>query len=129
MTRVTDHDPTSGARRRVTRRDFFSRIGDGIHGAALASILGADLFAPDPARAGETRRVFDLSPRPTHFEPKAKAVIHLFMNGGPSQVDLFDPKPALEKYAGEIPLRDMASDITSPYIDRISATSSTCLVK
>ena len=99
----------------MTRRDFFSRIGDGIHGAALASLLGSDLLAPNSAMADETRQVFDLAPRQPHFEPKAKSVIHLFMNGGPSQVDLFDPKPALEKYAGEIPLRDMATDITSPH--------------
>jgi hypothetical protein len=47
------------------------------------------------------RRVYDLRPRPPHFSPKAKAVIHLYMNGGPSQVDLFDYKPALEKHSGE----------------------------
>lgn len=39
----------------------------------------------------------------THFEPRAKRVIHLFMNGGPFQADLFDPKPALHKYAGQKP--------------------------
>ena len=116
MPRATAHEPSSASRHRLTRRDFFSRIGDGIHGAALASLLGSDLLAPNSAMASDdARRVFDLAPRQPHFEPKAKAVIHLFMNGGPSQVDLFDPKPALEKYAGEIPLRDMATDITSPH--------------
>ena len=43
--------------------------------------------------------------------PRAKAVIQLFMNGGPSQVDLLDPKPALLKYAGQPPSRDLASEI------------------
>ncbi len=114
MRQATYHNLTSMTWRRLTRRDFFSRIGDGIHGAALASILGSDLLASNPTMAAETRRGFDLEPRQPHFEPKANAVIHLFMNGGPSQVDLFDPKPALEKYAGQIPLRDMAADITSP---------------
>jgi len=42
-----------------------------------------------------------LAPKPPHFPAKAKHVIHLFMNGGPSQVDTFDPKPALEKYVGK----------------------------
>ena len=42
-----------------------------------------------------------LAARPPHFPAKAKHVIHLFMNGGPSQVDTFDPKPALDKYAGK----------------------------
>jgi hypothetical protein len=47
-----------------------------------------------------------LAPRQPHFAPKAKRVIHLFMNGGPSQVDTFDPKPALQKFAGkELPFK------------------------
>jgi hypothetical protein len=49
-----------------------------------------------------------LRPRPPHFEPKARAVIHLFMNGGPSQMDLFDPKPMLDRFHGR------------PYFDRIA---------
>ena len=53
----------------------------------------------------------DLKERPSQFEPRAKSVIQLFMNGGPSQVDLFDPKPALEKYAGQPPRRDLASEM------------------
>lgn len=111
-------DPRSPKRNRLpSRRDFFSRLGDGLHGAALASLLGADLFRSNPAMAAAAhgREVYDLSPQPTHFEPKAKAVIHLFMNGGPSQVDLLDPKPALEKYAGRVPVREMTTDITSPH--------------
>ena len=47
------------------------------------------------------RRFYDLKPRKPHFEPKAKAVIQLFMNGGPSQMDLFDPKPMLDKHHGQ----------------------------
>ena len=97
---------------RPSRRDFFSRVGDGLHGAALASLLGRDLIAPSVA-AGATggRRVYDLRVREPHFEPKAKSVIQFFMNGGPSQVDLFDPKPALAKYEGQPPGRDLANDI------------------
>ena len=87
---------------RTTRRGFFNRLVDGVHGAALASLLQAE-------RAGAAN--YDLAPKRPHFEPKAKAVIHLFMNGGPSQVDLFDPKPALEKYAGKPPGRDILSQI------------------
>jgi len=89
----------------LTRRDFFCRIGDGLHGAALAWLLSRDLYAEG------SYRIHDLKPRPPHFTPKAKAVIHLFMNGGPSQVDLFDPKPMLVKYAGSPPTRDLASEI------------------
>ncbi len=88
---------------RATRRGFFNRLIDGVHGAALASLLTADR-----ARAAGQ---YDLTPKKPHFEPKAKAVIHLFMNGGPSQVDLFDPKPALKKFAGTAPSRDIVNQI------------------
>ncbi len=87
-----------------TRRDFFRNVADGLHGAALYSLLGQDLHA-----AGS----FDLKPKPTHFAPKAKAVIQLFMNGGPSQVDLFDPKPMLTKLAGTAPSRELSFAISN----------------
>ena len=93
-----------------TRRDFFSSMVDGLHGTALASLLGADLFS---AKAYADSRVFDLNPKQPHFKPKAKAVIHLFMNGGPSQVDLFDPKPMLTKLAGTKPSRELSFAISN----------------
>ena len=85
----------------TTRRDFFSSVANGLYGAALAYLLGNELFSANPALAATPRRVYDLKPQRPHFEPKATSVIQLFMNGGPSQVDLFDPKPALTKYAGQ----------------------------
>jgi hypothetical protein len=84
----------------LTRRGFFQSVSGGFYGAALTYLLGRDLRA-----AGEGA---DLRPRPPHFEPKARAVIHLFMNGGPSQMDLFDPKPTLDRFHGR------------PYFDRIA---------
>ncbi len=83
----------------TTRRDFFSRMSDGLMGTALASLLGA------------STRPYDLTPKKPHQDPRAKAVIQLFMNGGPSQVDLFDHKPALTKYAGQAPSRDLAAEV------------------
>jgi hypothetical protein len=94
-----------------TRREFFSRVSDGLCGAALASLLGADLFSSNPALAATGPRVYDLKPKPPHFPSRAKSVIQLFMNGGPSQVDLFDPKPTLEKFAGQPPSRDLVSEV------------------
>jgi len=94
-----------------TRRTFFSRVGDGLYGAALAYLLGDELFSTNPALAASPESVHDLRPREPHLQPKATSVIQFFMNGGPSQVDLFDPKPALEKYAGKPPGRDLANDI------------------
>ncbi len=99
----------------LDRRDFLSRIGSGLHGAALASLLGADLYNINPAMAATAEpATHDLTPKAPHFEPRAKAVIQLFMNGGPSQVDLFDPKQDLEKYAGTTPSRDLTAVIVSP---------------
>ena len=101
-----------GAKPACSRRDFFSRMTDGFYGTALAYLLGGDLFSANPALAATAnRKIYDLNPHAPHFEPKAKAVIHLFMNGGPSQLDLFDPKPLLKKYEGQPPSREIANDI------------------
>ena len=94
-----------------SRRTFFSRVGDGLQGTALATLLGNDLFSANPVLGKNSRPIYDLRKRQPHFEPRAKSVIQLFMNGGPSQVDLLDPKPALEKFAGQLPSRDLASEI------------------
>jgi hypothetical protein len=83
---------------------------------ALAYLLGRDLFSSNPVLASnlEEPKSYDLKPKPPHFRPKAKAVIQLFMNGGPSQVDLFDPKPLLSKYSGKVPSRDLTTDVVTP---------------
>jgi hypothetical protein len=95
---------------KLSRRGFFSRVSDGIYGTALATVLSGDIYGSLTPLMATTvdadlpdghRRIYDLKPRSPHFPPKAKAVIHLFMNGGPSQVDLFDQKPALQKHDGE----------------------------
>ena len=98
----------------MTRRSFFERAVDGLQGAALVSVLGRDLYGAAVESAEGPRTVYDLKPRAPHFEPKAKSVIHLFMNGGPSQMDLFDPKPMLEKHHGEPYFDKIASDVASP---------------
>lgn len=108
--------PSAG---RLTRRGLFRRAADGLYGAALASLLGSDRFrqfasAAEHAAVPAARRIHDLSPRPAHFAPRADAVIHLFMNGGPSQVDLFDPKPMLDKHHGEPYFEQIAADVSSP---------------
>lgn len=76
-----------------SRRDFLCNAGSGLGSLALASLLAGD------ARAAEVAD--PLRPKPPHFKPTAKSVIWLFMEGGPSHLDLFDPKPALEKLAGQ----------------------------
>jgi hypothetical protein len=74
-----------------TRRQFFKDCAVGLGTAALASMLAREGLA-----AGEpTIRTDAFAPRPPHFPAKAKSVIYLFMNGAPSQLDLFEPKPKL----------------------------------
>src|SRR5215467_7855187 len=81
-----------------TRRHFFSRMATGIGIAALGSLLAEDGFA-----ASEATATGGLAGLP-HFAPKAKRVVFLHQSGGPSQMDLFDYKPTLEKLAGaELP--------------------------
>jgi hypothetical protein len=93
----------------LSRRELLCRLGGGFGGLALTSVLveggllsslfaGNALASSPPTGAGHS-----LDPKPPHFPPRAKRVIFLFMNGGPSHVDTFDPKPALAKYAGQMP--------------------------
>ena len=80
------------------RRDFLRQSGCGFGLMALADLLGADSLLAAPAKQGSLN---PLAPRPTHFPSKAKSVIWLFMEGGPSAVDVFDPKPELTRRAGQ----------------------------
>ena len=78
----------------LTRRELLARCGMGLGGLALGPLLGGTSSA---AALG----VNPLAARSPHFAAKAKHVIHLFMNGGPSHVDTFDPKPLLAQFAGK----------------------------
>lgn len=73
-----------------SRRDFLSQAGSGFGAVALAGLLDRELSASSP-----------LKPR-RHHAPRAKSVVWLFMNGGPSGIDLFDPKPALDRWDGKM---------------------------
>ena len=80
----------------ISRRDLLRRSALGMGALGLASILGEDgALAADAAPGGF------LSSKAPHFPGKAKRVVHFFLNGGPSQVDTFDPKPALARYEGK----------------------------
>ena len=92
----------------MNRRGFFHEVSGGIFGAALTYLLGQDLLR---GAAPPAERPTDLKPRMPHFAPKARSVIHLFMNGGPSQMDLFDPKPALDRHHGEAYFDRIAGEV------------------
>ncbi len=83
-----------------SRRDFFARTSDGLLGVALAYLLSSD-YLGTAAGAEEPSAPYDLKPKPVHHPAKARSVIQLFMNGGPSQMDLFDPKPTLNRMDGK----------------------------
>ena len=72
-----------------TRRELLRRSGTGLGALALSTMLAEE------ESDGAVRDA--LEPRSPHFSAPARQVVHLFMNGGPSQVDTFDPKPALAK--------------------------------
>src|SRR6201984_2301911 len=86
------------------RRDFLFRSGGGMSGLALAYLLNQDglLGAETESACNAKAQGYNpYAPRKPHFAPRAKNVISLFMSGGVSHLDTFDPKPALMKYAGE----------------------------
>jgi hypothetical protein len=85
----------------LTRRELLCRSGMG-----MGALMFADLMRR--ALAGDDRSLNPLAPKAPPLPAKAKRVIHLFMNGGPSHVDTFDPKPALEKHAGKVPPAEYA---------------------
>jgi uncharacterized protein DUF1501 len=107
----TEHNPLAPVL--ATRRGFLQGVSGGIYGAALAYLLGCDLHRSRAAE-GTQKIALDLKPRPPHFAPKATSVIHLFMNGGPSQMDLFDPKPMLDKHHGEAYFSKIAGEVENP---------------
>ncbi len=86
-----------------SRRHFLHANGFGLGSLALAWLLKQDglLAAPEKPASVDGPIRYDLLPKKPHFQPKAKAMISLFMMGGPSQMDLFDPKPMLTKYDGQ----------------------------
>jgi len=103
----------------LSRRELLGRMGNGFASLGLLGLLGESALAVDTPQASRTMN--PLAPRKPPLRPRAKRVIFLFMNGGPSQVDTFDPKPALQKYAGQaIPLdlpteRKTGAALPSPY--------------
>ena len=80
-----------------SRREFFGRFALGLGGAALTTLLNHDARAGAPAAPNPFRGILDTP----HIAPRARRIIYLFMSGGPSQHDLFDHKPLLNKMNGQ----------------------------
>ena len=107
----------------LSRRQMLQHAGTGIGMMGLASVLaGEDLLLGRQKSIGATIATGDGAPNMPHVAPRAKRFIHLYMNGGPSQVDTFDYKPDLSKYAGQRPkevdlqtLRNTSEVLPSPW--------------
>src|SRR4051794_2873729 len=96
---MNHHPPAPHLPAARSRRDFLFRAGGGFGALALSWLLARDRqghAAPDDPPAANP-----LAARPPHFPARARSVIFLFMVGGPSQVDLFDPKPELNRRHGQ----------------------------
>lgn len=97
----------------MTRRHFFQECGIGLGKIGLATLLcGNDGFA------SSTHQANPLAPRPPHYAPKVDNVIYLFMAGAPSQLDLFDPKPQLNKFDGQPIPAEIVKDQRYAFIER-----------
>jgi len=91
----------------ANRREFLRHAGGGLGMVALASLLHQEGLLAAPTHPTASR---PLAPKPPHIGPRASRVIYLFMHGGPSHVDLFDPKPDLISHAGQ-PLPDSVGPV------------------
>jgi len=102
----------------LSRRDILRQSAFGLGAVGLAGVLGsANLLGntggllASPNASSRESSTLPLTPRAPHFAPRATRVIHLFMNGGPSHVDTFDPKPALQKWAGKmLPIKNLRTE-------------------
>ena len=92
----------------ISRRELLQRSGMGMASLGLGCMLASQELE---AAGGNRNYTNPLSSRAPHFAPKAKRVIHLFMNGGPSHVDTFDPKPMLDKLHGKkLPIENLRTE-------------------
>jgi hypothetical protein len=95
----------------VSRREMLRHMGTGLGLVGLAALMrDSGLFAPSVSAAAEGVGN-PLAPKAPHFAAKAKHIIHIYLNGGPSQVDTFDPKPLLSQYSGRtIPTGNLTTE-------------------
>lgn len=103
-------------RREHSRREFLARNAMGVGSVALAWMLGQDRLLATPAGKPRGPVSVDLKPRFGPGKSRARAMISLFMHGGPSHIDLFDPKPELTRRSGQ----DFNGEITFSFVDRAS---------
>lgn len=101
---------------RWSRRRFLARNAMGVGSVALAWLLRQEKLLATPPAIPRGPQSFDMKEKLTPARPQARAMISLFMHGGPSHIDLFDPKPELSKRSGE----DYPGEVTFSFVDRAS---------
>src|SRR5262245_39985766 len=105
---------------RQSRRDFLTSAASGIGLLALASLLRDEgLLAADVAPRADVTN--PLAPRPPHFPAKAKACICIYLEGAPSQLDLFDPKPRLRELHGQALPESFTKNVRFAFIQKETA--------
>src|SRR5436189_744426 len=97
----TTPDSVDAVVRRWSRRRFLARNAMGVGSVALAWLLREEHLLATPPNMPRQPQSFDMKPKAALRQPPARAMISLFMHGGPSHVDLFDPKPELSRRSGE----------------------------
>lgn len=108
-------DATERSSDPISRRNWFHRMSTGLFGAAVVDLLGREVRGSSTARVAQALDARgNLQARAPHFDPRATSVIHLFMNGGPSPMDLLDPKPMLDRHHGEAYFAKIAGEVENP---------------
>jgi len=106
----------------LSRRAALLKAGSGLAALALADLLARDEAQRVQAGVAEDSRTNPLASRPPHFPSTAKAVISLFMQGGPAQMDTFDPKPELQKLDGKpLPASFKSDDLKLQFMSAAGA--------
>ncbi len=100
----------------LSRREFLNQNAMGLGTVALASLLQQEGLQASPKKAPQAELTFDLLPKTPHYEPQARAMISLFHHGGPSHMDLTDPKPQLTKFHGT----DYGEDVQFSFVNAAS---------
>ncbi len=95
----------------LTRRQWLQAAGMGVGSLALGTLMAESGLLAATSDPSEEALAGPLGPKEPHFPAKAKHVVHIFANGGPSHVDTFDPKPALAKYVGKrLPMANLKTE-------------------
>jgi hypothetical protein len=106
-----------------SRREFLTSAASGLGLAALgASLADEGLLAPQLAHGAAASETDPLMPKAAHFTPRAKACIFIFMEGAPSQADLFDPKPKLNELHGQKLPESMTKNVRFAFLKKDTAT-------